>query len=106
MRNKWSSRRPFVSNRTLRIHHCPHFRNIGAFFNFVPNGLHQRELPRTENHKMKKKFAYTMDIFVKTTALYMNVFYVGVQVEFKMSSKHILQNNFQNFEVKTNDIIN
>jgi hypothetical protein len=38
----------------LRIHHCPHFRNIGAFFIFVPNGLYQRELPRTENHKMKK----------------------------------------------------
>jgi hypothetical protein len=53
-----------------------------------------------------KEFAYTVDIFVKTIALCMNIFYVGAQVEFKMSSKHILQNNFQNFEVKTNEIIN
>jgi hypothetical protein len=53
MRNKWSSRRPFVSKRTLRIHHCLDFRNIGAFFIFVPSGLHHIELPRTEKQKFK-----------------------------------------------------
>jgi hypothetical protein len=40
---------------------------------------------------MKKKTAYTMDIFVETTGFYINIFYIGTHVEFKMSSKHSFQ---------------
>jgi hypothetical protein len=36
-----------------------------------------------------------MDIFVKITGFCINIFYVGVQVEFKMASKHILQTIFK-----------
>jgi hypothetical protein len=36
-----------------------------------------------------------MDIFVKTTGFYINIFYIGAQVEFKMASKHILQTIFK-----------
>jgi hypothetical protein len=105
MRNKWSSRRPFVS-----IGPCEYI--IVHILEILELSLSLFQMVYIRESCLKLKTTKWNSICLhngylcENNWLWMDIFYVGAEVEFIMSSKHILQNNFQNFEVKKNEIIN